>query len=68
MVQNVLNLSVKCFISRTFSLIIAITYFKKALSQTNGKKDYWWDGTHTTATGSKAIVEIIFPDIKNIVN
>ena len=37
-------------------------------SKLQGKKNYWWDGTHTTAEGSKVIVDLIFPEIKNIIN
>ena len=29
----------------------------------NGKKDYWWDGVHTTPTGSQEIVKIIYPKL-----
>jgi lysophospholipase L1-like esterase len=28
-----------------------------------GKPEYWWDGMHTTATGSKKIAELITPEI-----
>ena len=28
-----------------------------------GKKDYWWDGVHTTPTGSQEIAKIIFPKL-----
>ncbi len=28
-----------------------------------GQKDYWWDGTHTTAKGSEVIVDLIFPEL-----
>ena len=37
-------------------------------SKLQGKKNYWWDGTHTTAEGSKVIVDLIFPEIKNVIN
>ena len=37
-------------------------------SKLQGRKNYWWDGTHTTAEGSKVIVDLIFPEIKNIIN
>lgn len=29
-----------------------------------GEKDFWWDGLHTTAKGSKVISEIIYPQLK----
>ena len=28
-----------------------------------GKKQYWWDGVHTTPAGSEAIVKIIYPKL-----
>ena len=28
-----------------------------------GKKDYWWDGVHTTPTGSQEIAKIIYPEL-----
>ena len=28
-----------------------------------GKKEYWWDGVHTTPTGSQEIVKIIYPKL-----
>jgi len=28
-----------------------------------GKKEYWWDGVHTTPTGSLAIADIIYPGL-----
>ena len=28
-----------------------------------GKKNYWWDGVHTTPTGSQEIVKIIYPKL-----
>ncbi len=31
----------------------------------NGKKEFWWDGVHTTPAGSKQIVEIIYPKLIN---
>ncbi len=33
-----------------------------------GERDYWWDGIHTTPTGSKEIVKIIYPKLKKIIN
>tara|TARA_B100000963_G_scaffold361409_1_gene396602 strand:+ start:50 stop:1090 length:1041 start_codon:yes stop_codon:yes gene_type:complete len=30
-----------------------------------GKKEFWWDGVHTTPAGSKQIVEIIYPKLIN---
>ena len=32
-----------------------------------GKLDYWYDGTHTTALGSKAIAESIIDDLIKII-
>ena len=32
-------------------------------SKLKGKKDFWWDGVHTTPKGSKAIAEIIGPQL-----
>ena len=32
----------------------------------DGKKDYWWDGMHTTPKGSKAIAEIVAPELIKI--
>ena len=29
----------------------------------NGKKEYWWDGVHTTIPGSKIIADIIYLDL-----
>ena len=31
----------------------------------NGKKEYWWDGIHTTPAGSKKIADLIYPELKN---
>ena len=31
----------------------------------NAKKEYFWDGMHTTALGSKEIANIIFPELAN---
>tara|TARA_Y100000816_G_C26028074_1_gene538040 strand:+ start:82 stop:1137 length:1056 start_codon:yes stop_codon:yes gene_type:complete len=28
-----------------------------------GKKEYWWDGMHTTAKGSSVIADLIFPEL-----
>ena len=28
-----------------------------------GEKEYWWDGVHTTPTGSLAIADIIYPGL-----
>ena len=36
-------------------------------SKLEGKKDYWWDGTHTTPKGSKIIVELIYPDLYSFI-
>ena len=33
-----------------------------------GKKEYWWDGIHTTPLGSQVISNIIFPDLKSFIN
>ena len=33
----------------------------------NGNPKYWWDGIHTTATGSKNISEIIFSQLESII-
>ncbi len=33
-----------------------------------GKKEYWWDGIHTTPLGSQVISDIIFPDLKSFIN
>ena len=30
-----------------------------------GKKEYWWDGIHTTMKGSEVIANLIFPDLYN---
>ena len=27
------------------------------------KKDYWWDGIHTTPKGSKVVANIIYTDL-----
>lgn len=32
----------------------------------NGKKDFWYDGIHTTKEGSIEIVNIIFPELRKI--
>jgi len=32
----------------------------------DGKKDYWWDGVHTTPKGSEAIANIIAPELIKI--
>jgi len=32
-------------------------------SKLEGKKKYWWDGTHTTAKGSEIIAGLIFPEL-----
>ena len=32
-----------------------------------GKKEYWWDGIHTTPEGSKKISELIFPDFLKLI-
>ena len=32
-----------------------------------GKKDYWWDGVHTTSKGSQAIADLIFPELYQII-
>ena len=32
-------------------------------SKLEGKKNYWWDGTHTTAKGSEIIADLIFPEL-----
>ena len=32
-------------------------------SKLEGKKKYWWDGTHTTAKGSEIIADLIFPEL-----
>ena len=32
----------------------------------DGKKDFWWDGLHTTAEGSKVIAEIVYPQLKKL--
>ena len=29
----------------------------------NGKKEYWWDGVHTTPAGSQEIAKIIYPKL-----
>ena len=29
----------------------------------NGKKEYWWDGVHTTPVGSQEIAKIIYPKL-----
>ena len=36
-------------------------------SKLQGKKKYWWDGTHTTAKGSEIIAELIFPELYNFI-
>ena len=33
----------------------------------NGKLDYWYDGVHTSALGSKAIAEVIIEDLIKII-
>ena len=33
----------------------------------NGEKDFWWDGIHTTIKGSKAVSDIIFPELYNYI-
>ena len=37
-------------------------YNQYILDYLEGKKEYWWDGIHTTPEGSKKISELIFPD------
>ena len=31
-----------------------------------GEDDFWWDGIHTTPKGSQKIADLIFPDLKKI--
>ena len=39
-------------------------YFCIDLAKTlEGEKEYWWDGIHTTPTGSQEIVKIIYPKL-----
>ena len=33
----------------------------------NGQLDYWYDGVHTSALGSKAIAEVIIGDLVEII-
>lgn len=33
----------------------------------NGKREYWWDGIHTTIEGSKKISELIFPELLDFI-
>jgi lysophospholipase L1-like esterase len=33
-----------------------------------GQKEFWWDGIHTTPAGSKAIADIIFPELINFLD
>ncbi len=33
-----------------------------------GKKDFWWDSIHTTAKGSEAISNVIFPELYDFIN
>ena len=33
----------------------------------NGKKDFWWDGIHTTIKGSGVISDIIFPELYDFI-
>ena len=44
-----------CKINKYFCIDLA--------KELKGKKQYWWDGVHTTPTGSQAIVDIIFPKL-----
>ena len=32
-----------------------------------GKKEYWWDGLHTTAKGSGVIADLIFPELHDLI-
>ena len=36
-------------------------------SKLKGQKEYWWDGVHTTPTGSQAIVDIIYPKLAQFI-
>ena len=31
-----------------------------------GKDEFWWDGIHTTPKGSQKIADLIYPDLKKI--
>ena len=32
-----------------------------------GKKDFWWDGIHTTIKGSNEISNMIFPELYDFI-
>ena len=33
-----------------------------------GEINYWWDGVHTTKKGSKAVADLIYVDLKKILD
>ena len=39
----------------------------KVAKKFNGQLDYWYDGVHTSALGSKAIAEVIIDDLVEII-